>query len=270
MYGKQRRDIMRRNNVLVAGRGKPTIVFSHGFGCDLTAWADVAPAFEANAQVILFDHVGCGHSDLSAYNRTKYTSLDGYADDLVEIADILALEDAVFVGHSVGAMIGMLAALKAPGRFKTMVMLCPSPRYIDDEDYVGGFSRGDIDDLLDVLESNFLGWSRSTAPVIMGNADRPELGQALSDSFCQTDPAIAKAFARVTFLSDLRVTLPLLELPTLILQTQADTIAPVAVGKYLQAKLQRSELVLLEASGHCPHMSAPHEVVSAIKRYLAL
>jgi sigma-B regulation protein RsbQ len=258
-----------RNNVLVVGHGEPTIVFSHGFGCDQTAWSDVAPAFEAETRVVLFDHVGCGGSDLSAYTTAKYASLDGYAQDLIDVAQALELKDAVFVGHSVAAMIGALAALQAPELFAKMVMICPSPRYIDDGDYVGGFSRADIDDLLQVLDSNFLGWSRSTAPIIMGNADRPELGEALSDSFCRSDPDIARAFARVTFLSDVRASLPLLAVPTLILQTQADMIAPVEVGRYLQATLPDSELVVMEATGHCPHMSAPDETVAAIKRFLA-
>jgi sigma-B regulation protein RsbQ len=258
-----------RNNVPVAGQGERTIVFSHGFGCDLGAWADVAPAFEDQYRVVLFDHMGSGGSVLSAYDASRYSSLDGYAQDVVEIVTALRLRDAVFVGHSVGAMIGMLAAIKAPRAFGRMVMLCPSPRYIDDEGYVGGFSRTDIDDLLQVVDSNFLGWSRSTAPAIMGNAERPELGQALTDSFCRTDPDIAKTFARVTFLSDVRDKLPLLELPTLILQTQADMVAPVQVGEYLRATLPESDLVLMEATGHCPHMSEPVETIAAIKRFLA-
>jgi len=255
--------------VLISGQAEPTIVFSHGFGCDLSAWSEVAPAFEAEARVILFDHVGSGRSDISAYDLSKYARLDGYAEDIVELATELALEDAVFVGHSVAAMIGMLAALKAPGRFGRMVMVCPSPRYVDDEDYVGGFSRADIDDLLQVLDSNFMGWSRAVAPGIMGNAGRPELAQALSDSFCRTDPDIARAFARVTFLSDVRAAVPRLALPTLILQTQSDMIAPVEVGEYMHATLPDSAFVLMEATGHCPHMSAPEETVAAIKRFLA-
>ena len=258
-----------KNNVRVTGHGETTIVFSHGFGCDQTAWADVAPAFEGIARVVLFDHVGSGLSDNLAYDPAKYASLDGYAEDVAEIAAALSLRDAVFVGHSVGAMIGMLAALKAPGPFGRMVMLCPSPHYIDDGDYVGGFSRADIDDLLQVLDSNFLGWSRSTAPAIMGNGERPELGQALTDSFCRTNPDIAKAFARVTFLSDVRADLPRLDVPTLILQTQSDMVAPLQVGAYMQANLPLGELVIMEATGHCPHMSAPAETIAAIKRFLA-
>ena len=258
-----------RNNVITVGHGEPTIVFSHGFGCDLSAWDHVAPAFQAEARVIRFDHVGCGRSDRSAYDPCKYSSLDGYAKDIVEIVTALELRDAVFVGHSVAAMMGMLAALQAPGRFARIIMLCPSPSYIDDGDYVGGLSRADIDDLLQMLDSNLQGWSRSIAPAMMGNANRPELSRALGDTFCRMDPDIAKIFARVTFLSDLRASLPLLDVPTLILQTQADTVAPVQVGEYMRASLRRSELVLMEATGHCPHMSAPMETITAIKRYLA-
>ncbi len=258
-----------RNNVIVAGSGGRAMVFSHGFGCDLSAWGEVAAAFHADAQVVLFDHVGSGRSDLAAYDAEKYASLDGYAQDVVEIATALGLRDAVFVGHSVGAMIGMLAVLRAPGVFGRLVMLCPSPCYIDEGEYVGGFSRADIDDLLEMLDRNFLSWSKSTAPSIMGNSGRPELGEALIESFSRTDPEIAKAFARVTFLSDLRAHLPLVEVPTLILQTKADMIAPVRVGEYLNASLKNSELVLLEATGHCPHMSAADETVAVIKRYLS-
>ncbi len=238
-------------------------------GVTRNAWGAVAPAFEAEAKVVLFDHAGCGRSELAAYDPVKYGRLDGYADDLVEIGRAVGLRDAVFVGHSVAAMIGMLAALKAPGLFGRMIMVCPSPRYLDDEGYVGGFTRRDIDDLLEVLDSNFLGWARSNAPGIMGNAGRPELGQALSDSFCRADPEIAKAFARVTFFSDLRASVPLLQLPTLILQTQADVITPVEVGRYMEAALPQGELVLMQATGHCPHMSEPGETIAAIKRYLA-
>ncbi len=253
----------------VTGSGMRTIVFGHGFGCDLNAWADVAPAFETEARVVLFDHVGAGLSDLSAYDALKYGHLEGYAQDVIEIASALVLQDAVFVGHSVSAMIGMLAAIKAPGLFGAMVMVCPSPRYVDDFPYVGGFSRADIDDLLEVLDANFLDWSRATTPAIMGNAERPELARALGDSFCRTDPTIAKAFARVTFLSDVRASLPLLDLPTLILQTQADMVAPIEVGEYMHVTLPSSELVLMEATGHCPHMSAPGETIATIKRFLA-
>ncbi len=262
-------DPLVRNNVQVAGRGEPAVIFAHGFGCDLHAWAKVAPAFEDRARVVLFDHVGAGASDRSAYDFTKYGTLHGYAEDVAEIAEALDLKQAIFVGHSVSGMIGMLAAQRVPGRIGAMIMLCPSPCYVDDGAYVGGFSRGDIDDLLEVLDSNFLAWSRSAAPAVMGNADRPELAEGLADSFCRTDPTIAKAFARVTFLSDHRADLPDLQTPTLILQTRQDMIAPMEVGAYMQASLPNSRLVIMEATGHYPHMSAPEETIEAISRYLS-
>jgi sigma-B regulation protein RsbQ len=244
------------------------VVFAHGFGCDQNMWRFVAPAFEATHRVVLFDHVGAGRSALSAYDPDRYATLAGYADDVVEVLQALDVTDAAFVGHSVSSMIGMLAAIKRPERFARVVMVAPSPRYIDDGEYVGGFSREDIDGLLDVLDSNFLGWSSSMAPVIMGNADRPELGQELANSFCRTDPEIAKHFARITFLSDNREDLPSVKVPTLILQCSQDVIAPESVGRYVQQRIPGSTFVQLRASGHCPHLSDPEETVSAMKAFL--
>lgn len=261
-------DVVRRNNIMVRGEGARSIVFAHGYGCDLSAWRDSAPSFETDWRVVLFDHVGSGGSDLSAYDKVKYDSLHGYAADTIEVMEAAAPGGAVFVGHSVAAMIGMLAAIRRPELFHALVMVCPSPCYINDKDYVGGFSREDIDGLLEVLASNFLGWSRATAPLIMGNLERPALGEALTSSFCGTDPDIARQFARVTFLSDHREDLPKLSTRTLILQTQKDMIAPVEVGRYMQAAIPASELVIMEATGHCPHMSAPEETVDAIRRFL--
>ncbi len=257
-----------RNNVVVKGRGKPSIVFSHGYGCDQNMWRFVAPAFEDRFQTVLFDHVGAGHSDLSAYSDKKYSTLDGYADDIVEIAAELGLKDAIFVGHSVSAMIGMLVSEKAPGRFKSLVMVGPSPCYIDDGDYVGGFSRSQIDELLASLDENHLGWSMAMAPVIMGNSDRPELAEELANSFCRTDPKIAKQFARVTFLSDLRGHLSKVRIPCLILQCSDDVIAPESVGTYLHAAIPESTLVNMKAIGHCPNLSAPEETIEAIQAFL--
>ncbi len=260
---------LRRNDVRIAGNGPETIVFSHGFGCDQTAWHDVAPHFAQRYRTISFDHVGSGGSELSSYDPAKYNSLNGYAADAVELFDELALQDAVFVGHSVGAMIGLLAAVQRPHCLGSLVMVCPSPYYIDEPGYVGGFTRTDLDELLEVVDSNFMGWSRATAPIIMGNPDRPELGQALGASFCRTDPAIAKRFARVTFLSDHRPDLPLCRTPTLVMQTRADMIAPEAVGSYIVGQMPHAELALMDATGHCPHMSAPAETIAIIERYLA-
>jgi sigma-B regulation protein RsbQ len=245
------------------------MLFAHGFGCDQNMWRYVAPAFEDRYRVVLFDHVGAGRSDIAAYDRGKYASLGGYAADVLEICRELELHDVVFVGHSVSAMIGLLAAAEEPARFDRLVMVGPSPRYIDDADYVGGFSRQDIDGLLESLESNYLGWSAAMAPVIMGNAERPELGEELTNSFCRTDPAIARQFARVTFLSDNRADLGRVDVPTLVLQCREDVIAPVEVGEYVERELPNAELVVLDATGHCPNLSAPEQTVAAIEAFLA-
>lgn len=260
--------ILKRNNVNISGAGERSIMFAHGFGCDQHMWRDVARSFEADFQIILFDHVGAGRSDLGAYESGKYSQLQGYADDVVEIGRELGLHDAVFVGHSVSAMIGALAILKAPGMFSQLVMVGPSPRYVDDGDYVGGFSDIQVEELLDFLAENHLGWSAAMAPAIMGNADRPELGEALTNSFCATDPRIAREFARVTFFSDNRADLPHLDVRTLILQCREDIIAPQSVGEYVHAHVRNSDYVLLDATGHCPNLSAPAEVTAAIRAFV--
>jgi sigma-B regulation protein RsbQ len=262
--------ILQRNNVTVTGRGSQPMVFAHGYGCDQNMWRYVAPAFEDDYRVVLFDHVGAGRSDLRAYDRRKYSSLQGYADDVLEICAALDLADVIFVGHSVSAMIGVLAAAKEPSRFAKLVLVGPSPRYVNDPNtgYTGGFTREDITGLLEFQESNYLGWSGTLAPVIMGNADRPQLAEELTNSFCRTDPEIAKQFAAVTFLSDNRADLPKVRTPALVLQCQEDAIAPQQVGEYVRAHLPRSALVLLRATGHCPNLSAPEETVAAISAFL--
>ncbi|HEY4097674.1 MAG TPA: alpha/beta hydrolase [Baekduia sp.] len=261
--------VLTRNNVQVHGDpgGRP-MVFAHGFGCDQNMWRGVWPQFTADHRVILFDHVGHGRSDHRAFDQERYASLEGYAADVLDICAELDLHDTVFVGHSVSSMIGALAAAQQPERFGRLVMVGPSPRYVDEGDYVGGFSRADIDGLLDSLESNYLGWSGTMAPVIMGNGDRPELGEELTESFCATDPEIAKHFARVTFLSDNRADLARVPVPTLVLQCSADVIAPEVVGDYVHRHLPESELVLLAATGHCPNLSAPEETAAAIRAYV--
>jgi sigma-B regulation protein RsbQ len=262
-----------KNNVKISGRpeGQP-ILFAHGFGCDQNMWRLVAPAFEEEHRVVLFDHVGAGGSDLAAYQPARYASLRGYADDVLAICRELDLQRVIFVGHSVSAMIGLLAAVAEPERFAKLVLIGPSPRYIDDADgnggYVGGFSREDIEGLLESLDSNYLGWSSAMAPVIMGNPDRPALGAELTNSFCRTDPEIARHFARVTFLSDNRADLPNLTVPSLILQCAEDAIAPQAVGEYVHRQIPNSELVLLRATGHCPNLSAPEETIAAMRSFL--
>jgi sigma-B regulation protein RsbQ len=259
-----------RNNVQVHGPADgPPMVFAHGFGCDQNMWRFVWPEFADEHRIVLFDHVGHGRSDRSAFDRSRYATLDGYAADVLDICQELELTDVTFVGHSVSAMIGALAAVREPERFARLVLIGPSPRYTDDGDYVGGFTTDDIDGLLDSLDSNYLGWSSAMAPVIMGNPDRPELGEELDNSFCATDPEIAKHFARVTFLSDNRADLPQVRTPALVLQCSEDAIAPHAVGEYVHRHLPDSEMVVLRATGHCPNLSAPEETTDAIRAFLS-
>jgi sigma-B regulation protein RsbQ len=258
-----------RNNVVEEGSpdGRP-MVFAHGFGCDQNMWRYVWPEFAGDHRVILFDHVGSGGSDASAFDPRRYESLEGYADDVIDICHELDLDDVVFVGHSVSAMIGVLAARAEPDRFGKLVLIGPSPRYIDDGDYTGGFTREDIEGLLASLDSNYLGWSAAMAPVIMGNPDRPELGDELTNSFCRADPEIAKHFARVTFMSDNRADLAQVTTPTLVLQCSEDAIAPEAVGAYVDGQLPDSRIVQLAATGHCPNLSAPGETTAAIREFI--
>ena len=263
------RAVLRRNNVTVSGNpaGRP-IVFAHGFGCSQEMWSRVLPNFEADYRVIAFDHVGSGGSDLAAYDPAKYDSLHGYADDVVEILEALELTDVVFVGHSVSSMIGVLAAADHPERFGALILVGPSPRYINTGDYVGGFEQADIDALLDALDANYLGWSATMAPVIAGNPDRPEIGGELTASFCRTDPSIASHFAQVTFLSDNRDDLARVATPTLVIQCADDVIAPDAVGTYVHARIPGSVLVRLDATGHTPNLSGPDELTRAVLDYL--
>jgi sigma-B regulation protein RsbQ len=261
--------VLKRNNVQVHRRSGRPLVFVHGFGCDQNMWRLLAPHFAERHTVVLLDLVGSGKSDLSAYDPRKYATLQGYADDLVQVLEALELPPAIVVGHSVSAMIGMLAELKAPGQVAAQVMIGPSPCYIDDGDYAGGFSREDIEGLLEALESNYLGWSSNMAPAIMGAPDQPELGVELTNSFCRTDPEIARQFARATFLSDHRAQLPKLHSPTLILQCSDDMIAPVAVGEYMRRAIPNSTLKIIDNVGHCPHLSAPSASVAAIEEFLA-
>jgi sigma-B regulation protein RsbQ len=262
--------VLTRNCVTVSGvlSGRP-MVFAHGFGCDQAMWRFVAPDFEVDHRVVLFDHVGSGRSDLSAYDPAKYGSLRGYASDIVEICRALELTDVVLVGHSVSAMIGVLALQEAPELFGALVMVGPNPRYVDDGDYVGGFSRADIAGLLEMLDSNHLGWSTQMAPMIMGDhPENPGLVEELTNSFCRTDPDIARQFARVTFLSDNRADLQRVAVPTLVLQCSEDVIAPEVVGRYVHATVPGSTFTQLRAVGHVPHLSAPEETTAAIRAFL--
>jgi sigma-B regulation protein RsbQ len=257
-----------KHNIKIVGEGNsPTILLVHGFGCDQNLWRLVVDRLKSSFRLVLIDLVGAGSSDPGAWDPEKYSSLTGHAADVLEIVNELDLRELVFVGHSVSAMIGALASIEDPSRFAKLVLLTPSPCYIDDGDYRGGFSRADIDELLDSLEQNYLGWSRAMAPIIMGTPDRPELGNELAETFCRTDPRCASTFARTTFLSDNRADLSLITVPTLVVDCSHDAIAPREVGAYVHAHVPGSELVTLDATGHCPHVSAPDETASVIAAY---
>ena len=261
-------DVVARNNVTVFGEGTQPLVFAHGFGCDQNMWRFITPAFEKDYKVVLFDYVGAGKSDVAAYNAERYADLNGYADDILDICRALNLHDVILVGHSVSSIIGMLAAIREQQRFHRLVMVGPSPRYVNDDGYVGGFERQEIEGLLQTMEKNYIGWANFLAPVIMKNAERPELAAELAESFCSTDPVIARQFAEVTFFSDNREDLQNLRVPSLILQCSDDAIAPQEVGRFVNRQTPGSTFRLLEATGHCPHMSDPDETIRHIKEYL--
>lgn len=260
--------IEKRHNVHVIGRGATDMIFAHGYGCDQNMWRFLTPAFEDRYRIILYDLMGSGKSEISGYDRKKYAQLEAHADDVIAILRALGRGPAVFVGHSVSAMIGLLAGIKAPELFRSHVMIGPSPCYIDDEGYVGGFKRADIEGLLETLDRNYLGWASAMAPKIMGAPDKPELSKELENSFCRTDPAIAKHFAHVTFLSDNRKDVPRLRQPALVLQSSDDMIAPLAVGDFMKRELSDGTLSLIDNIGHCPHLSAPVAVAEAMHAFL--
>jgi sigma-B regulation protein RsbQ len=262
--------VLQRNNVRVFGAGTQPMLFAHGFGCDQNMWRFVAPAFADDYKIVLFDYVGSGKSDLGAYDAKRYASLDGYADDVLDVVHALDLRNVVFVGHSVSAMVGILAANREPDRFSSLVLIGPSPRYLNEApDYVGGFERSDIEGLLETMDKNYLGWANHLAPAIMGNSDRPELGAELTESFCSTDPVIARRFAEATFFADNRGDLPKVSVPSLVLQCSEDIIAPTGVGAYVHRHTPRSTFQQMRATGHCPHMSAPEETIALMREFLA-
>jgi sigma-B regulation protein RsbQ len=261
--------VVSRHNIRLHGRGTRPLVLAHGFGCDQNMWRDIVPAFEDSHRIILFDHLGAGGSDLSAYDRRRHATLDGYATDVLSILEALDLRAVDFVGHSAGAMIGALAAIRSPARFGRLVMVCPSPCYLNDGDYRGGFEREALEGLLEMLDSNFLGWARSMAPVVMGNPDRPELAEELSNRFCRNDPDIARRFARATFFADHRADMPAVPRPTLLLETKEDAIVPPSVGHWMVERMPHATLVELAATGHCPHVSHPVEVIAAMRQWFA-
>ncbi|MER2997626.1 alpha/beta fold hydrolase [Pontibacter populi] len=260
--------VTQKLNVKVIGQGKQPMLFAHGYGCDQKMWRYVTSAFENDYQVILFDHIGFGKSDASGYTIGRYNSLEAYADDVLAIIEELNLQDVIYVGHSVSAMIGVLASNKQPERFAKLVLISPSPCYVNDDNYIGGFTEENINGLISSLESDYLTWAHTIAPVIMGNPDRPVLGQELADSFCSSNIEVAKDFARITFLSDNRHDLGNVTTDTLILQCSEDVIAPEVVGEYVHEQINGSQFVKMEAVGHCPNLSAPEETITAIKNFL--
>jgi sigma-B regulation protein RsbQ len=262
-------DIRKRNNVSVFGNGSKPMILAHGFGCGQNMWRYIWPAFENDYQIILFDYVGSGNSDVTAYNAERYSDLYGYAQDVIDICDELGLKQAIFVGHSVSSMVGVLASIKRPELFESLIMIGPSARYINDNGYIGGFEKSDIEEMLSTMEKNYIGWANFLAPAIMQNQENPELGNELTNSFCSTDPVIARQFAQVTFLSDNRQDLAKVRHPSLILQCSRDLIAPTEVGQYLQDHLPDSTQKLMQATGHCPHLSSPQETIVLMKEFLS-
>ena len=261
--------ILKRNNVNIIGDGEQVMLFAHGFGCDQRSWQFMVNAFTPNHKVVLFDYVGSGESDLSAYSSAKYGSLDGYSQDVLDVCEALSLKQVIFVGHSVSAMIGLLAAIKKPAYFKKLIFIGPSPRYLNDENYVGGFERKDLESLFEFMDSNYLGWSSNMAPVIMGVPDQPHLAAELTESFCRNDPVIARHFAEVTFLSDHRADVSKSTTPALILQCSEDLIAPLTVGQFMHRSMPGSVLRIIDNVGHCPHMSAANASYEAMRQFLA-
>lgn len=261
--------ILLRNNVKVSGKGQKTIIFAPGFGCDLNVWNLTAPKFEEDYQVVLFDYVGSGQSDYQAYSADKYNDLYGYAQDVLDVCAALELKDTIFVGHSVGGIIGMLAAIEKPKLFEQLILIGPNPCYLNDiPDYHGGFEQEDLEGLIQMMEMNYIGWANYLSQVIMKNPERPELSKQLEDNFCSTDPDVARRFAVATFFSDHREDVQKVTVPSLILQCSDDTIAPVGVGEYMHRHLQNSTLHIMDATGHCPHMSHPEETVELVRGYL--
>ena len=260
--------VLKRNNVKVTGKGDKTLLFIHGYGCDQSMWRLVTPAFEANYQVVLLDLVGCGKSDEKAYDYDKYSTLQGYTDDLLEVCEALELKNVTLVGHSISGNISILASIARKDIFENLILICPSPRFINTEDYHGGFDQTDIDELIEALDSNYLGWSKAISPVIMGNPEKPELALELEESFCVNNPKIAKHFAKVTFFCDNREDLEKVDIKTLVIQCAEDSLAAVGVGEFVNSKIKGSELTVLNTNGHCPHLSNPNETIQAMTEFL--
>ncbi|RZI84752.1 MAG: alpha/beta hydrolase [Rubrivivax sp.] len=263
-------DVWHRHHLTVLGEGPRTVVLAHGFGCDQRAWRHVAANLAQDHRVVLFDNMGCGQSDAAQWNPRRYASLDGYAQDVIDLCEQLPWRDLVFVGHSISASIGILAAIAAPRYFDRLILLAPSPRFLNDPpDYVGGFEREDIVGMLDLMERNRISWANFLAPLVAQNPDRPDLTREMTENLCSGDPTIMRHFAEVVFMSDIRAELPKLTVPALILQCSDDAIAKPEVGDYLHRHLHHSRLRLMRATGHLPHLSHPEETIDMIREGLA-
>ena len=263
-------NVLKRNNVTVIGEGTQPMLFAHGLGCDQHMWRYITPAFEKKYRLILFDYVGSGKSDRTEYDPIRYNELGGYAQDVLDVCQALALTNVVFVGHSVSSMIGLLAAIRQPQLFDQLVMIAPSARYLNEKpDYIGGFEQSDIDQMLDIMDQNYMRWATTLAPAVMGNPDRPGLSQELAQSFYATDWVIMQQFARITYFSDHRFELPKMQIPTLVLQSSQDIVAPLFVGEYIHKNLPYSTLRYMKATGHYPHLSASAETVALVSEHLS-
>lgn len=262
-------DVLTRNNVKVIGTGSKTLMLAHGFGCDQNMWRFITPSLEKKFKIILFDYVGSGNSDLSQYDKERYSSLEGYAQDIIEIGEALQLSDTIFIGHSVSSIIGSLASIEAPKLFSSMIMICPSPCFLNfPPDYLGGFEKQDLQELLNLMDKNYIGWANYLAPLVMGETNPSEFTDELSSSFCSTDPVVAKGFAKATFLSDYRHILKDIKQPTLIFQSKNDSLASPEIGKFINENITNSELEIVEADGHCLHMTHPEPIIDSIFKYL--
>lgn len=263
-------DVITRNNVTVHGTSKNVLMLAHGFGCDQRMWRFVLPALAEHFTVVLFDYVGSGKSELSSFSVDKYSTLEGYATDVLEIISELDYEKVVFCGHSVSCMIGLIASLRSPEKFSELIMICPSPCFINDlPEYEGGFEKTDLQELMNLMDKNYIGWAEYLAPLVLGASSSKKLIGELSGSFCSTDPIVAKTFAQATFFSDHRQQLPQCVIKTLIIQSESDSLAPVSVGRYIHDRIEESELKIVEVEGHCVHMTEPSLTAGLITEFLA-
>ncbi|MYL23199.1 alpha/beta fold hydrolase [Halomonas alkaliantarctica] len=261
--------IRRRNNVTVRGQGERTLMLAHGFGCDQKMWRFLIPRLERHYTLVLFDYVGSGNSDTSAFDVERYARLEGYAQDILDICEALSLKDVTLIGHSVSSIIGLIACETAPERFSRLVMIAPSPSFQNHPpDYYGGFEQEDLQDLLDLMDMNYIDWANYLAPLVMDKQNGDTLVNELSDSFCSIDPVAAKTFAQATFTADYRHILPDTPCPTLIVQSKHDALAPQHIGHYMHDVMPHSTLLMIDTVGHCPHMSHPRQVLDAVLDFL--